>query len=270
MPVLRHRAVEVDLCDEDREQHGAHDHAKPEAQAGPGPGRGCSFRLVRRHARSLRAGRRWPGAARVGHHGAGWRAVRARRGGRHAGGHRRRRGARGASSGEPGRRCCSCTGSAARRRTSTTRPMRWPSATTSSTFDHRGHGESDAPADAAVVHARPAGARHARRRGRRRRGSVPAPRPLDGRDGRPPRRARAPDRVDALVLMDTSPGPVPGLDGELMEMGAVDRAARGDGRAQAGHGCVRAARHSGVRAAAGRAAGATGSSTTASGRRSRR
>jgi 3-oxoadipate enol-lactonase len=30
-----------------------------------------------------------------------------------------------------------------------------------------------------------------------------------------------PQRVEALVLMDTSPGPVPGLDAELMEMGAV-------------------------------------------------
>ena len=30
-----------------------------------------------------------------------------------------------------------------------------------------------------------------------------------------------PQRVEALVLMDTSPGPVPGIDGELLEMGAV-------------------------------------------------
>jgi pimeloyl-ACP methyl ester carboxylesterase len=31
----------------------------------------------------------------------------------------------------------------------------------------------------------------------------------------------APERVEALVLMDTSPGPVPGIDGEILEMGAV-------------------------------------------------
>jgi 2-succinyl-6-hydroxy-2,4-cyclohexadiene-1-carboxylate synthase len=29
----------------------------------------------------------------------------------------------------------------------------------------------------------------------------------------------SPHRVDALVLMDTSPGPVPGLDGEMMDLG---------------------------------------------------
>jgi pimeloyl-ACP methyl ester carboxylesterase len=28
-----------------------------------------------------------------------------------------------------------------------------------------------------------------------------------------------PERVEALVLMDTSPGPVPGIDGELLELG---------------------------------------------------
>lgn len=28
-----------------------------------------------------------------------------------------------------------------------------------------------------------------------------------------------PDRVDALVLMDTSPGPVPGMDGEIIDLG---------------------------------------------------
>jgi pimeloyl-ACP methyl ester carboxylesterase len=36
-----------------------------------------------------------------------------------------------------------------------------------------------------------------------------------------------PDRVDALVLMDTSPGPVPGMDGELIELGATLAAEQG-------------------------------------------
>ena len=31
---------------------------------------------------------------------------------------------------------------------------------------------------------------------------------------------RQPDRVAALVLMDTSPGPPPGMDSELIEIGA--------------------------------------------------
>jgi pimeloyl-ACP methyl ester carboxylesterase len=30
-----------------------------------------------------------------------------------------------------------------------------------------------------------------------------------------------PQRIESLVLMDTSPGPVPGLDGDILEMGAV-------------------------------------------------
>ena len=33
-----------------------------------------------------------------------------------------------------------------------------------------------------------------------------------------------PDRVDTLVLMDTSPGPVPGLDAEIIDLGVSDRA----------------------------------------------
>ena len=57
----------------------------------------------------------------------------------------------------------------------------------SSTFDHRGHGESDTPDDVGGVLARPARRRHARGRRRGRARAVPAARALDGRDGRPPR-----------------------------------------------------------------------------------
>jgi pimeloyl-ACP methyl ester carboxylesterase len=88
------------------------------------------------------------------------------------------------------------------------------------TFDHRGHGESDAPEDPAsysldrlaadvlaVIDA--VGAERATLLGH-------------SMGGMTVRRVvlTAPERVDALVLMDTSPGPVPGLDGELLEAGA--------------------------------------------------
>jgi 3-oxoadipate enol-lactonase len=87
-------------------------------------------------------------------------------------------------------------------------------------FDHRGHGESDAPdsvdaysldrlaADVLQV----AGAcdlREFRLLGHSMGGMV-ARRLVLG----------APDRVEALVLMDTSPGPVRGLDPELMDVAA--------------------------------------------------
>ena len=121
------------------------------------------------------------------------------------------------------------------------------------------------------VLARPHGGRHARRRGRGRRGPVPAPRPLDGRDGRPPAscsRIRSGSRRS--ILMDTSPGPVPGIDGEMLEMGAVIALERGHDRAEADHGRVRsrsARPRTSARWPSGRA---TRSSTTGSGRRSRR
>jgi len=88
-------------------------------------------------------------------------------------------------------------------------------------FDHRGHGESDAPddpvaysldrlaADTLVV-ADAVGASSFRLLGHSLGGMV-ARRVVLGR----------PERVDALVLMDTSPGPVPGMDGELIEMAAT-------------------------------------------------
>jgi pimeloyl-ACP methyl ester carboxylesterase len=88
------------------------------------------------------------------------------------------------------------------------------------TFDHRGHGESDAPDDPAaytldrlaadtlaVIDA--VGAERAMLLGH-------------SMGGMTVRRVvlRAPERVDALVLMDTSPGPVPDVDGEILEIGA--------------------------------------------------
>ncbi len=89
------------------------------------------------------------------------------------------------------------------------------------TFDHRGHGESDAPTEAssysldrlaadtrAVADA--VGADQFRLLGHSMGGMVARRLVL-----------AHPQRVEALVLMDTSPGPVPGLDDELLEMGAV-------------------------------------------------
>ncbi len=89
------------------------------------------------------------------------------------------------------------------------------------TFDHRGHGESDSPpepsdytldrmaADTLAV-ADAVGADQFRLLGHSMGGMV-AGRVVIG----------APERVEALIFMDTSPGPVPGIDGEILEMGAV-------------------------------------------------
>jgi pimeloyl-ACP methyl ester carboxylesterase len=89
------------------------------------------------------------------------------------------------------------------------------------TFDHRGHGESDSPpepsdysfdrmaADTLAV-ADAVGAERFRLLGHSMGGMI-ARRVVLG----------VPERVEALVLMDTSPGPVPGIDGEIVEMGAV-------------------------------------------------
>lgn len=89
------------------------------------------------------------------------------------------------------------------------------------TFDHRGHGESDGPSDAfaysfdrltadTVAVADAVGAGQFRLLGHSLGGMIARRLVL-----------AHPERVDALVLMDTSPGPVPGIDGELLEMGAV-------------------------------------------------
>ena len=88
-------------------------------------------------------------------------------------------------------------------------------------FDHRGHGESDKPdepeaysfgrlvADTLAV-ADAVGLSRFRLLGHSMGGMV-ARRVVLGH----------PDRVEALVLMDTAPGPVPGLDADLMEFGAA-------------------------------------------------
>lgn len=89
------------------------------------------------------------------------------------------------------------------------------------TFDHRGHGESDSPTDPVaytmdrlaqdtLAVADAVGADHLRVLGHSMGGMVVRRLILTH-----------PERVEALVLMDTSPGPVPGIDNELLEMAAV-------------------------------------------------
>jgi 3-oxoadipate enol-lactonase len=89
------------------------------------------------------------------------------------------------------------------------------------TFDHRGHGESDAPTDPGaytldrlaadtLAVADAVGADRFRVLGHSLGGMVVRRMVLTH-----------PDRVEALILMDTSPGPVPGIDNELLEMAAV-------------------------------------------------
>lgn len=89
------------------------------------------------------------------------------------------------------------------------------------TFDHRGHGESDSPPDPAsysldrlaadtLAVADAVGADRFRVLGHSMGGMVVRRLVLTH-----------PRRVDALILMDTSPGPVPGIDNELLEMAAV-------------------------------------------------
>ena len=269
--MLREGAFEVDLGDEDREQHRAHDHAEAET-----PVRAA---LAARAARTLpapfvvayglrpvagsRPGRqRWPVHGRRGstRHGGGttcgWSPTTAS-------------GSR-SSSRAAARRCCWCTASAARRRTSPTTSTRSRRTHHVVTFDHRGHGESDSPTDAAVVLARPAAA------------DTLAVADAVGADqfrllghsmgGMVVRRVvlAQPERVDALVLMDTSPGPVPGHRRRAARDGRGDRARRGHGRAQADHGRVPAARAPPPTSGCSPSGPATRSSTTGSGRRSRR
>lgn len=87
-------------------------------------------------------------------------------------------------------------------------------------FDHRGHGASDAPEDPAaysldrlaadtVAVADALGVDRFRLLGHS----------MGGMVARRVVLAYA-ERVDALILMDTSPGPVPGMDGEILELGA--------------------------------------------------
>jgi pimeloyl-ACP methyl ester carboxylesterase len=89
------------------------------------------------------------------------------------------------------------------------------------TFDHRGHGESDGPPDPAaysfdrlaadvVAVADALGIDRFRLLGHSMGGMVAQ------------RVVRAhPQRVEALVLMDTAPGPIPGLDPDVVELGAA-------------------------------------------------
>jgi 3-oxoadipate enol-lactonase len=88
------------------------------------------------------------------------------------------------------------------------------------TFDHRGHGESDSPPDAAdysfdrmvadtIAVADAVGADRFRILGHSMGGMVVRRLVL-----------AHPHRVEGLVLMDTSPGPVPGIDGDILELGA--------------------------------------------------
>ncbi|HMF04702.1 MAG TPA: alpha/beta hydrolase [Acidimicrobiia bacterium] len=88
------------------------------------------------------------------------------------------------------------------------------------TFDHRGHGESDKPSEASaysldrmaadvVAVADGMGFDTFRLLGHS----------MGGMVSRRVVLAR-PARIDALILMDTSPGPIPGLDPELAELGA--------------------------------------------------
>jgi pimeloyl-ACP methyl ester carboxylesterase len=88
-------------------------------------------------------------------------------------------------------------------------------------FDHRGHGESDKPADVAA---------YSLERLRADTMQVADSAGLDtfrllghSMGGMVVRRlaVRSPDRVEALVMMDTSPGPIPGFDPELMEIAAA-------------------------------------------------
>src|SRR3954447_15510940 len=86
-------------------------------------------------------------------------------------------------------------------------------------FDHRGHGASDKPTDLAAYSfarleadvlqvADAAGLDHFLLLGHSMGGMVSRGVALRHRD-----------RVDALVMMDTSPGPIPGFDPELIEVG---------------------------------------------------
>jgi pimeloyl-ACP methyl ester carboxylesterase len=89
------------------------------------------------------------------------------------------------------------------------------------TFDHRGHGGSDSPTDSAAYSldrmaldtlavADAIGADQFRLLGHSMGGMIARRVVL-----------ASPERIEALMLMDTSPGPVPGIDGELVEMAAV-------------------------------------------------
>jgi pimeloyl-ACP methyl ester carboxylesterase len=94
-------------------------------------------------------------------------------------------------------------------------------------FDHRGHGASDKPADRAAYSierlatdilavADACGLDRFRLLGHSMGGMVARQIPL-----------RVPERVEALVMMDTSAGPIPGFDPTLMDLAAVVAFTRG-------------------------------------------
>jgi 3-oxoadipate enol-lactonase len=89
------------------------------------------------------------------------------------------------------------------------------------TFDHRGHGESDGPSDAAAysidrLATDVVGVADALGIDR----FLLLGHSMGGMVAQRVVRAHAP-RVEALVLMDTAPGPVPGLDPDVVELGAA-------------------------------------------------
>jgi pimeloyl-ACP methyl ester carboxylesterase len=101
------------------------------------------------------------------------------------------------------------------------------------TFDHRGHGASDKPSDVAAYSfarleadvlqvADAAGLDRFRLLGHSMGGMVSRGVALRHRD-----------RVDALVMMDTSPGPIPGFDAELIEVAATVALEQGKDELQA-------------------------------------
>ena len=136
-------------------------------------------------------------------------------------------------------------------------------------FDHRGHGESDKPDDLAAYSfdrlvadtlavADAVGLDRFRLLGHSMGGMVARRVVL-----------QHPERVEALILMDTAPGPIE-LRSRADGVRRADGAERGQGRAESAARRDRPAQHARVRAGARRAARVTRSSRTASGPTCRR
>ena len=140
------------------------------------------------------------------------------------------------------------TASAARRRTSPTTSTRSRAHGHVVTLDLRGHGDSDRPGRSRRVLARPP-RRRRRRRGRR--VGLDTFRVLGhSMGGMVARRVvlRQPDRVEALVLMSTAAGPPPGLDPDLVDLGAQLAIEQGIAALKRDHRRLRPPGHAGVRA----------------------
>ena len=111
------------------------------------------------------------------------------------------------------RACCSCTGSAARRKTSPTTSPSLARDHTVVVFDHRGHGASDKPADRGAYSLERLATDTLAVADAAGFDSLPAARPFDGRHGRAQGRARArPNASTRSIMMDTSAGPIPAFD----------------------------------------------------------